>query len=605
MTELVTENVESVRSLLDQMKNWKILEENELRTITVKMKDNESRLQRHTKNKEDYLRYIYYLIDIMKLVKQRREKCKTKQKKSDIELTIANKINQLYKEALERFSDDIRFWTAYIAFCKSVKFHKCVNKILGRMLGIHQDKPKCWLTAAKWEVQENNDYKTGREYLIKGLHHHPESQMLHSYLYELELSDALSKLKECETVIDIADDIVTDKVEKRLDLKKVILVYEQACKKVKNINFMIELLNLTQVHNHKKMKDLQMRIIRDLVKGFPHEPAMWDLMARRELNGLAQPSLNENDSVMEVDTTDQSLRDRILNCYEVYLTAVKKIKTKEMWSLFLDCLIEINQGGTLPNFKRKLLKNALNQGHTAGELEEKYYVVWIDLITANTSQDEEGQRKVLEVLQMSIETLPKSIDLWKRYINYLLNIEQKELALEKFNMAVAILGKDAVPLWQLRFLHIQITNPEELPSFFQEGLKSIPEISNYIKPVYIEWIVLNNDIEKARSVYDQLVLQPFPCLELHKKMASLELLQCNISLQNARKPYEMITLQFGKKSKDVWIEYVKFELKYGDKDRVSNIYERAIQNLEPALVEDFTSEFNLVKANPESITLEF
>lgn len=41
--------------------------------ITKKLKEHEYKLQRHTKSKEDYLRYIQYQMDLMKLVKQRRE----------------------------------------------------------------------------------------------------------------------------------------------------------------------------------------------------------------------------------------------------------------------------------------------------------------------------------------------------------------------------------------------------------------------------------------------------------------------------------------------------------------------------------------------------
>jgi U3 small nucleolar RNA-associated protein 6 len=116
-----------------------------------------------------------------------------------------------------------------------------------------------------------------------------------------------------------------------------------------------------------------------MVKEYLHEPMMWDTMARRELKGLVQPSLGANENLMEIDTLEQiSLRERIINCYKVFQTAVKKIKTEEMWSLFIDCMLEINQEiNILPNLKRKLLKNALLQGHQARKLKEKYYLNWV------------------------------------------------------------------------------------------------------------------------------------------------------------------------------------------------------------------------------------
>ena len=104
---------------------------------------------------------------------------------------------------------------------------------------------------------------------------------------------------------------------------------------------------------------------------------MWDLMARRELQGISNsPS---SDIAMEVDGTEQnSLRDRIISCNEVYQTAVKRLKSIEMWSLYIDCMLKINlEGGSLTNLKRKLLKVALFQGHQAKKLKEEHYLDWV------------------------------------------------------------------------------------------------------------------------------------------------------------------------------------------------------------------------------------
>lgn len=114
-----------------------------------------------------------------------------------------------------------------------------------------------------------------------------------------------------------------------------------------------------------------------MIREYAHEALMWDTMARRELQGLVQPGLT--DTPMEHDGSEQtSLRDRISSCNKVYQTAVKKIKTEEIWSLYIECLFEINHDlQSLPNFKRKLLKTALAQAHQAKKLREKYYVHWV------------------------------------------------------------------------------------------------------------------------------------------------------------------------------------------------------------------------------------
>ena len=116
-----------------------------------------------------------------------------------------------------------------------------------------------------------------------------------------------------------------------------------------------------------------------MVETYPNKALMWDTMARRELAGLPPPE--SFDGAMETDVTVQSsLRDRITACDEVYQFAVKRIKTEEMWSMYLDCLIEINQDtSTLPNFKKKLLKSAYTHAHNASKLSEKHYLRWVSV----------------------------------------------------------------------------------------------------------------------------------------------------------------------------------------------------------------------------------
>jgi hypothetical protein len=46
---------------------------------------------------------------------------------------------------------------------------------------------------------------------------------------------------------------------------------------------------------------------------------------------------------------------------------------------------------------------------------------------------------------------------------------------------------------------------------------------------------------------------------------------------------------------DVWMEYIKFEQERGDARRVSEIYMRAVKNLDPTCTDSFVTEFSLLK----------
>lgn len=601
MAEFVQKKIEDFRPILEWMIKLELFNQDEIKGITKKMKDYEHKLQRHTKSKEDYLRYIQYMMDLLKLIKQRRQKYQISERKKETDFAIAHKVNQLYMSTIDKFQDDLRFWIAYMTFCKHVKFKERINRTMSRMLSMHQDKPKCWHIAARWEIEENHDLQTAKKHLLKGLHFHPESQLLYHDIFKLELDAAQNKSEASHSKPESNTSSNSDNSEIPSDLKKCLVIYEQASKRTKDIKFIIELLNTAQ--EYVNTEKLQERIVNDMVQEYTHEPLMWDIMARRELKGLVQPSISSDETPMEVDNSEQtSLRDRINNCYRVYQAAVKKMKSETMWSLFIDCMLEINQeSDSLPNFKRKLLKNALIQGCQAKKLKEKYYLNWISMLDADQPNQDLAQSKLYEVLCWATEALPESENLWFARLDYLLKNDQEDLAVETFNKAVSILQDNSLRLWQLQLLHLQAKHSGNLENFFQEALNSAPAVSNYIKPIYIEWIVLTKDINSARKVYDKICIQPPLCLELHKKMATLELIQPEISLLNARRPHEMSTLQFGKENTDVWMELISFEIKYGDPTRISSIYNRAVKTLNPRSSDNFITEYALVKANSESL----
>ncbi|CAK9829319.1 U3 small nucleolar RNA-associated protein 6 homolog [Anthophora retusa] len=594
MAEFVEKRCEDMIPELEQMEKIKLFDKNEIRGIAKKLKEYEYKIQRHTKTKEDYLRYIQYEMDLLKLIKQRRDKFGITQKKSDIDHTITNKMNHLYRDAIFKFQEDIRFWIAYIKFCKHVHYHNNVSHILGRMLQIHQDKPKCWHIAARWELEENKNKQSARQFLLRGLHIHPTSQLLFIDAFKLELEDAVTNDQKNENNGDSAMPTGTDD-DMTIGLKRACIIYQQASKRIKDIKFIIELLNITKEHN--STEKLQNKIVSDMIQEYAHEPLMWDTMARRELEGLIQPSLS--DSTMEVDSSEQtSLRDRITSCNKVYQTAVKKIKTEEMWSLYIECLIEINQtAGSLPNFKRKLLKTALSQAHQAKKLKEKYYLHWINMLNTE-KKDETMEKKLKEILSIATETIPSSVSLWHARLRYLFASGDEEEAEAIFSKAIQILGEKSLSLWKIRILHVQAKCPERTEQIFQAALQAHLSVAQEIKPTYIEWLVLTKSIQAARNVYDDICLQPPFSLELHRKMMELELMQPEVSLKHIRKCNEMSTLQFGKNNTGVWIHYITFEMKYGDPKKVGDIHRRAVKTLEPALTDSFISEYSLIKANP-------
>ncbi|XP_011646217.1 U3 small nucleolar RNA-associated protein 6 homolog [Pogonomyrmex barbatus] len=595
MAEFVEKRCQEMIPVLEQMEKLKLFDGNEIQNIAEKFKEYEYKIQRYTKCKEDYLRYIQYEMDLLKLIKQRKDKYGITQKKTDIDFAIVNKMNNLYKEAISKFQDDIRFWIAYMKFCKHMHFHSNVTDMLSRMLQVHRDKPKCWHIAACWELEENNNKQSARQYLFRGLKIHPNSQLLYIDAFKLELNDHLTitsnNFNDTESHRDNSASAVMNDSEMPVALEAAYFIYRQAFEYIKDIKFIIELLNIT-----KKYKDtdrLQKKIICDMIQEYTHEslilecthePLIWDIMARRKLQGLVQPGLS--DIPMEVENVKQtSLKDRIASCNEIYQMALKKIKTEEMWSLYIDCLLEINNHlESLPNFK-KLLKTALIQAHQAKKLNEKYYLSWIDLLNVDKENDE--------------STLKEATDIWHMRLNYLLRCGQEKKAYALYPKLTQLLGEKALPLWKLRILHAQIRSSDEVEESFQAALK-YPLIAKDIKFEWLEWLVLTKGIDVARETYS-LCLQPPTTLEFYKKIVMLELVQPEISLEYMRQLYDMAIPQFGTNNTSVWLDYMKFEMKHGDPKNVNSIHERAVKMLDPSLVNSFIEDYNLIVAKPDAI----
>ncbi|KAG8041405.1 hypothetical protein G9C98_002393 [Cotesia typhae] len=458
MADLIENQFEDIDEL-EYINKMKLFDKSEIRNIVKQLEEYESKIQSNTKCKEDYLKYITYEMDLLKRVKQRKEKLGITQQ-SDTESPIIKKVNSLYQKATIKFQDDLRFWMAYMKFRKQLRLTNNICRLIEKMIEIHKNKQECWIIAARWQIEENKNLQKGKHYLLKGLRLHPTSQDLYSEIFQLILN-------ETETTDELA--VVLERAQ---------IVYQQAFKQIKDVTFIIKLLEITT--NHKKTEKLQELIIGDLLKDYSYKPQVWDTMARRELAGFTYDPDGEDDHSMEVDETE--------------------------------------------------------------------------------------------------------LNIMRRRINFC-------------NQGTKILGNKALPLWNIKLLYTQAKYPNKVEEIYLAGMIEAVEISREIKPAYIKWVVLTKGIQIARHIYNELSVKiPF-CLELHKEMIEIELIQPDICKQNARRPHEMATSQFGKTNTEVWINFIEFEMKYGEPHKVSDIHRRAVKTLEATYSDSFISAFNIIQTS--------
>lgn len=72
----------------------------------------------------------------MATIKERIKKSETTTSNHTILTSIADRMKQLYAQALSRFTQNIRFWDEYIKFLQSFKYTKDISSTFDRMLQV-------------------------------------------------------------------------------------------------------------------------------------------------------------------------------------------------------------------------------------------------------------------------------------------------------------------------------------------------------------------------------------------------------------------------------------------------------------------------------------
>ncbi|KAG8230908.1 hypothetical protein J437_LFUL002940 [Ladona fulva] len=533
MAEFVEYRMEEMTPELIMMENLGLFTHSEVQGIAKKRKEFEYKIQRRTKRKEDFQSYVQYELDLIQLIRLKGERLGIDIKRPEMDYAIANRVKKIVKEACMRFQNDVEMWLSGINFLKKMEFKATVSQMLMKMLQFHgSQKPSLWKFAADCEM-EANSIENARRFVLRGLRFHPESILLYTEAFRLELMFAAmmrqKKIKEESKVaeneaekalaglnnaldvpsvpdgaqgvmvplgnIGIAGEASRDQI---MEGKLAMVMYESAVDKIKNIGFIISLLSIA--------KD-------DLLNYFPTEELTWDTMARRELEGLSfspiDPSnpitstMNSSNSgrsnVLGANSTDlvkascsmalphtpveankskertkKTLKERIRSCCSIYDAAVKKLKTKRMWALYIECLLELlgnckGKGGKVaeggrgrkkkgsstlqanpfPLFTKNLLLKAFREAHNYHKMTEKYYLIWMDIIQADapsnslTSTPKKGlkgskgkasavveagpnkvnigkrkHKRVARLLAAATERLPHSAELWMTRLNH-------------------------------------------------------------------------------------------------------------------------------------------------------------------------------------------
>lgn len=594
MKEVIKSKRETRNAEIEQMRKLGLFSDTEINKIRLKREFYDGTLNKSIKCVDDFADYIKHEKKLLDLINERIKTREITESPAELIHGLCKKIHILYNAAISQFPERLRLWDAYMVFSRQYKYKEEVSLSLKRMLNIHAHNPEAWMRAISWECEDMQNIVIARKYFLCALQKNPESHLLFTNYVKMEL-------KEGAQVPD------WNKHDRDLALHRSTLVYEMAKKKINDIKFFIELLSMVQ--DFPFTDTLIETIIHDMEIVFPRKELLWHTLAQRELMGFHRHYKNESKDSDDYDKDEETtpnnlprkkkLRARIEICVQVYEVATEELKTDTMWSYYIKEMMALNQDlSTEKNLKRNSLMKAFKGAHDAGLMTVDQYLDFLEILM----QSEENEY-FLTVIRAATTKHTYAIKLWETWMRFHIRNDEEEQVNEIFKRATKKLATGSVPLWRLliHYYHTKPDIPDKLDEIYRAAIYQSPTISSFFKPVYIEWVASNRNINFARKTYNELSTKGAPCLALHKAMLGLESMQIKPDMEEWRECHENTVTQFGECLTEVWLSYITFERDHGIPKNIGVIFQRAKSKLKAEFIDHFISEFKLIMSEYEDL----
>uniref|UniRef100_A0A672GC80 UTP6 small subunit processome component n=1 Tax=Salarias fasciatus TaxID=181472 RepID=A0A672GC80_SALFA len=541
MAEIVQQRIEDRIPELEQLERVGLFTQKEVKSIIKRATALEYKLHRLIVNKDDFIAYIQYEINILELIKKRR-------------------------------ADDAQLWLSHVAFCKRWGTKAQISKVFSAMLAIHPDKPAFWIMAAKSELEDRNSSESARHLFLRALRFHPDNKKVYQEYFRMELLHS-EKLRLQKAELDKAQvDLVSGEYEFSTEIlngKLAEVVYRDATGKIKEAEFVIALLNVAAIFDFTK--ELQDMILQDLLANYTSDSVTWDFMARRELDA---PTAGEELHTARGRASDVNRREE--RCCQVYEEGVKSLDTEPMWSRYVAFCLE--------RVKRKTNVEELNSCCRCDQLQI--------LLSLGDAEGAAG------VAMAATQRFSQSLPLWSLSLQTLVQLGSGDVGRLFQDAFTHVNPKESLPLWQLQLQwSADNQSPEETEAVFQRGLLSaVAAVAMEIKERYLDWSYSTGGYKKARKIFTSLQENRPLSKAFFTKMIEIEKEQETPKMNNLRDYYERALQEFGTSDEDLWLQYIQEELgPLGQPQHCAKIHWRAMKFLEGESVERFTSKYTLIQ----------
>ncbi|CAL1601610.1 unnamed protein product [Knipowitschia caucasica] len=591
MAEVVQQRIEERIPELEQLERVGLFTKKEVKSIIKRATALEYKLHRLMLNKEDFIAYIQYEINVLELIKKRRAHIRYNYKREEIEFPIIARINSIFKRATNKWKNDVQLWLSHVAFCKKWGTKPQTSKVFSAMLAIHPDKPALWIMAAKSELEDRDSSESARHLFLRALRFHPDSTKVYQEYFRMELlhCEKLKKQKEEleKAQMDLGEYEFSSEI---LSGKLAAVVYKDATGKIKEAEFVISLLKIAAIFDFTR--ELQDSILQDLQTNYTEDSVTWDFMAKRELEA---PGAGEELQTAKGRASDINRRE--VRCCQVYEEAVKSLNTEPMWTCFASFCLERHKRKTnvqeLKEKRQERLVDVLQRAHSYQLLQEQFYKNWLQILLSKG--DAEG---ATSVAMAATQRYGQSVSMWSLSLQTLMHLESENVG-KLFQEALTNVNpKESLPLWQLELQwSMDRQSTEQTEAVFKRGLLStVPAVAMEMKDCFLDWSYSTGGYKKARQTFTSLhEIRPLS-KTFFTRMIEIEKEQEIPKINYLRDYYERALQEFGTSDEGLWLQYILEEQgPLGQPENCGKIHWRAMKFLEGESVERFTSKYTLLQ----------
>ncbi|ANZ75038.1 BA75_02365T0 [Komagataella pastoris] len=192
MAENVRYFLEQTVPELEDLERKNVFSKTEINKIMRRRTEFEHRIAGRASKSADFIKYIQYEMNLDNLRRKRIERLSptgiVDMSQSVSDWSGQRKILFIFERAVRKFYGDLQLWSLYLQYAKELGSINVVEKIYSKMIQLHPTDTDLWISAAKFEFEENANAKNARTLLQRALRFNSEQEKMWLNYFVFELS---------------------------------------------------------------------------------------------------------------------------------------------------------------------------------------------------------------------------------------------------------------------------------------------------------------------------------------------------------------------------------------------------------------------------------